>query len=437
MATQKQHRVVCVGGGYGNLTAISQLLRYRNPQDGISITLIDPQAYQESRSEIDTVVAFGTNPDFVRIWFKDIYRGTDVCVVQGAMDGLDTKNHTVRVSLNNGQECDFSYDTLVLGLGAEASMPPIKGLRENALAMWSLRDLEVYRQEIEDRVMEAVYEGDAQKRRDLLTFSIVGAGATGIEVVGPLVESMRRRCVRTGLDMREVTINLLDGTEHVLQNNLSPDQQVIADEYIKNLGVNLFMGSFVDEVTEDEIILQNGTRVKSGLLLFAGGAKTPEYVCDWGLPTDRCRIVVNDDLTVASTGTESGVDVTGIYALGDCAAQTFEGETMPHALLAQHAMHQGIYVAKNIIADIRGTEHKTYGGTLLGQLVSVGSRYAIGWIPGMNVRGSLAILIKHSSFALYWYYCGGPKFAAQRWMELARMTRYATTFPSKPQYYFK
>ncbi len=433
---KKPHRIVVVGGGYGGVTAAMILADHHDNED-LEIVVVSKEPIMETKMEMDTVVPYSADHDFCRIWLPPLFKNRNVRLVQAEMTALDTEAQEITMLLTPyAATCEYlkgddgaclitelpkrevtqlEYDTLVMAVGANSSNPPVEGLDEYATKIWWVKDIKHYKRLVENRLRMAIEEPDATKRKELLTFVIIGGGATGVEICGPLAQSVRSRAKRMGLSQKEISISLIDSGEHVLKQ-LPDKSRIKADKRLEELGVKLILGVRVSKLTEDFVYLNNNTRIPRGVCLFAGGAKVEPWVSKLGLPMERDRIKINHDLQV------EGFD--NIYAIGDVAAYIPDGEERALPMLAQHALHMGETVAKNIIADIKGTEHVNYEGKIIGQMVSIGYGYSVGEAKGIELSGWPADMGKKMSYALCWKALGGMSMVQQRWLESSRMKKY-------------
>lgn len=418
MLVNTPHQIVIAGAGYGGVVAVHYLIKSKLPEDRYEVVLINPHPWQDSRSELDLIIDHRTNSDFTRIPLTSIFNPDDLKLIYGSLHEIDKENNQVSVKLSNTGECiKLPYDELVLATGAIPSFPPVPGLEEHALSFWSTDDAEKFRAQLESRFMQAKDTLQDDMRNELLTVTIVGAGASGVEAIGPLVSSVKSLANSIGLDSSEICLNLVDGIDHVLLD-LPDSQRVQADEYLKSLGINLYLGSFVDTVSDRHLTLKDGTEINYGLLMFAGGARPSNETNVWGFERDKLnRIVTNSDLTVKGE--------INIWAIGDLAAVAGK-DSDSYPMLAQHAMRQGSLVAKNIQKKLSGDPHLTlYDGTSHGQFVSIGNDFALGWALKESVQldGKLGSIMKHMIYAMYWNEAGGLKLVAQRLKKLRRIRK--------------
>lgn len=431
-----KHRVVIVGGGYAGVTTAMKLADYHDNKN-LEIVVVSKEAVMETKMEIDSVVPYCADHDFCRIWLPPLLKDRNIRLVQAEMTALDTQSKEISLLLTpyvatceylkgDSEVCNISelpmrektqleYDTLVLAMGANSSNPPIEGLDEYATKIWWVKDIKHYKRLVENRLRMALEEPDPAKRKELLTFVIIGGGATGVEICGPLAQSVRSRAKRMGLSQKEISISLIDSGTHVLKQ-LPEKSRIKADRRLEELSVTLKLGLRVSKLTKEFVYLDNNTRIPRGLCLFAGGARVEPWVSNLNLPMLKDRVKVGHDLLVEG--------FSNIYAIGDIAAFVPHDSQNPLPMLAQHALHMGETAANNILADINGRKHNEYSGNIVGQMVSIGYGYSVGETKGIQLSGWPADFGKKMSYALCWNALGGLSMVQQRWLESSRMKKY-------------
>lgn len=433
---KKPHRIVVVGGGYGGVTAAMILADHHDNED-LEIIVVSKEPSMETKMEMDIVVPYSADHDFCRIWLPPLFKNRNVRLVQAEMTALDTEAQEITMLLTPyAATCEYlkgddgaclitelpkrevtqlEYDTLVMAVGANSSNPPVEGLDEYATKIWWVKDIKHYKRLVENRLRMAIEEPKATKRKELLTFVIIGGGATGVEICGPLAQSVRSRAKRMGLSQKEISISLIDSGTHVLKQ-LPEKSRIKADKRLEQLGVTLKLGLRVSKLTEEFVYLDNNTRIPRGLCLFAGGARVEPWVSNLHLPMLKDRIKVEHDLLVEG--------FSNIYAIGDVAAFVPDNSQNPLPMLAQHALHMGETAANNILADIQGRKHRVYSGNIVGQMVSIGYGYSVGETKGIQLSAWPADFGKKMSYALCWNALGGLSMVQQRWIESSRMKKY-------------
>ncbi|MGC9311152.1 MAG: NAD(P)/FAD-dependent oxidoreductase, partial [Sediminispirochaetaceae bacterium] len=182
-------KIVVLGGGYGGITALKKLYRRFRKKADIEITLIDKNPYHTLLTEIHEVAGSRVEPDAVQISFARIFGGTRIKRVTDTIVDIDFENNTLK-----SESSSYRYDYLIIGAGGEPEFFDIPGVQENSFTLWSFEDAMRLRNQIEYRFREAAREPDSARRRRMLTFVIAGAGFTGIELAGEIIERKKTLC---------------------------------------------------------------------------------------------------------------------------------------------------------------------------------------------------------------------------------------------------
>jgi NADH dehydrogenase len=172
-------RIVILGGGYGGVHAAKKLYKQYKRRDDVEITLIDKNPYHTLMTELHEIAGSRTEPEAVQVSFHKIFGGKKVNVVIDEITGIDLEEKKLTSETTN-----YGYDYLVIGAGGAPEFFDIPGVQENSFTLWSLEDAIRIRTHVEDCFREAAKEPNPEKRRQLLNFTIAGAGFTGIELAG-------------------------------------------------------------------------------------------------------------------------------------------------------------------------------------------------------------------------------------------------------------
>jgi NADH:ubiquinone reductase (H+-translocating) len=409
-ATTKR-RVVVAGAGYAGTTCAVDLARGLRPEDDAEILVVEPNPCQQALSELD-LVAVGPNlTEFCELWHPHIFRDLPVRACYNRIAEVLPDEHEVVVE--GGEH--VPYWRLVIATGAEAAVPPIPGLAENAITMWSVDDARRLQRRGQTMLKAAARVADHAERQRLLSFTVVGGGATGVEIVGTLAQLLPKRVAEAGLDPADLRIHLVEGREQILFD-LPEKDRLKAVRRLERMGCEVITGAFVDRVEQGAIILVNGRRVDSNILVWAGGAKADPDARDWGLETAASgRIVVDTSLRTPSH--------PDIYAVGDVAEGKDPETGTPLLMLAQMAIQEGPSAAKNILREARCEAPRTFEPHLRGEFVSVGPRWGVGWMYGFPLAGIPAITMKRITYVRYWLQVGGLRLAWRRTKELLALAR--------------
>jgi NADH dehydrogenase len=357
--------IIIVGGGFAGLAAAKALRK--TPAEIILIDRTNHHLFQPLLYQVATSVL---TPSQIATPIRGILRKQkNTVVILGEVTGVDKDQKRVFVSDADRQNVPISYDYLILATGSTHSYFGHNEFEQFAPGLKSLADAEAARNKILQAFELAEAEDDPERHRDLLTFVLVGAGPTGVEMAGALAV-----LVRTSLKSEFRRINpasarivLVDMAPRVL-GTFSESLSKAAKARLEKLGVEVRLGHAVDQIDADGIIVA-GERIASKTVIWTAGV-SPSPAGKWlNVETDRAgRVRILKDLTVPGH--------VEIFVVGDTASLDQNGKPLPG--VAQVAMQQGRYAAKvihNRIAGKRPPDPFSYFDK--GSMAVVGKGFAV------------------------------------------------------------
>jgi len=368
--------IVILGAGFGGVYVAKRLAPYvRNGL--IDITIVNKTNYFLFTPLLHEVATGGLSTNNTAESIREIFRGTGIEMCQGKIEEVDLENQRVLV---NG--CTIAYDYLVVATGAESNYYGIPGADRLTFPIKTLADAVHIRDRVIDAFEKAIFEEDPVERNRLLSFVIVGGGATGVEVAAELAqfidEMVERYYSKTNrCHPEESAIGLIHMGSELLEQ-FKPSLRKAAEKRLRENGVEIHLNCSVTEVTKAGVSLSNGSTVAAATVIWTAGVKPniPHFKNE--LPS-----MVSGRLRVDEYFRLSGHE--RVFALGDVAGYA-EGETLL-PMLAQVAEAESKIVAKNILASIRGKKLRTLKYRSKGTLVSVGQWFAIGELFSLNLAG--------------------------------------------------
>src|SRR6266403_4599893 len=382
----KRWHVVIVGGGFGGLRAAQALKSAR-----VDVTLIDRRNYHLFQPLLYQVATGSLSPGEIAAPLRSVFsRQKNTRVLLGEVVDIDPL--AKRVVLADGAVIE--YDSLIVAAGSQTSYYGHDEWREWAPGMKSIEEATNIRHKILYAFEVAERLTDPVQRRAWLTFVIVGAGATGVELAGAIGEIARQTLKNDFRSIRpeEAEIILLDGAPRVLPP-FPDDLAQKAQRSLEKLGVEVKTGVMVKDVDREGLTIQthDGTqRLNARTVIWAGGVTVSPLgrtvAKRTNAETDRGgRIKVNSDLTVPN--------YPDIYVIGDLAlAQGPSGKPLPG--VAQVAMQQGTYAAKAIVRKLAGeTEIKPFKYFDKGDMAVIGRWSAVANIFDAHISGFFAWII--------------------------------------------
>lgn len=334
-------QIVIVGGGFGGLAAAKAL---KNTQ--AEITLIDRTNHHLFQPLLYQVATAALTPSQIATPTRSILRKQrNTTVILGEATGVDKDQKCVLVSDADRENVQLAYDYLILATGATHSYFGHNEFEAFAPGLKSLADAEAARNKILQAFELAEAEDDPSRHRDLLTFILVGAGPTGVEMAGALgvlVRTTLKSDFRR-IDPASARIVLVDMAPRVLPP-FSEDLSKAARQRLEKLGVEVRLGHSVDQIDADGIVVA-GERIASKTVIWTAGV-APSPAGKWlRAETDRAgRVRTQKDLTVPGH--------PEIFVVGDTASLDQDGKPLPG--VAQVAIQGGRYAGKVIHNRIAG-----------------------------------------------------------------------------------
>ena len=337
-----QPRIVIVGAGFGGLAATKAL-----KNTPVQIILIDRANHHLFQPLLYQVATAALTPSQIATPIRSILRKQkNVTVVLGEATGVDKERRCVLVSTADRERVPVAYDYLILATGATHSYFGHNEFEEFAPGLKSLADAVSARNRILQAFEQAEAEDDPSRHRDLLTFILVGAGPTGVEMASALAILVRTTLKSDfrRIDPTSARVVLVDMAPRVLPP-FSEDLSEAAKRRLEDLGVEVRLGHSVDQIDDDGIVVA-GERIASKTVIWTAGV-APSPAGKWlKVETDRAgRVRVQKDVTVPGH--------PEIFVVGDTASFEENGKPLPG--VAQVAMQQGRYAGKVIRSRVTGS----------------------------------------------------------------------------------
>ena len=373
-APAKPHRVVIVGAGFGGLETT-----YRLGGAPVEITLIDRRNHHQFQPLLYQVATASLATSEIAWPIRYLLRDRkDVTTLFANVNGVDAAGK--RVLLDDDDS--LPYDTLVLATGARHAYFGHDEWEPFAPGLKTLEDATTLRRRILVAFERAERETDPRQCAALLTFAIIGAGPTGVELAGTIADLARDTLPRDfrHIDTRKARVVLIEAGPRVLAG-FPDDLSAYAKASLERLGVEVMLGEAVTECSADGVVY-GGKTLDARTIIWAAGVRASR-AAEWlNAPADRAyRLQVEPDLTVPGH--------PDIFAIGDTV--TIAGpDGTPVPGIAPAAKQQGRYVASLIRARLNGTTLPPFRYKHAGSLAQIGNRLAVidfGWI---KLRGAIA-----------------------------------------------
>ncbi|CAN5862320.1 NAD(P)/FAD-dependent oxidoreductase [soil metagenome] len=362
-------QVVIIGAGFGGLNAAKSLKNV-----DVDVTIIDRRNFHLFQPLLYQVASAALNPSDIAYPIRSIFRRQRNVrrIVMGEVVGLDLEDR--RVKLAEGAAVPFDY--LVVASGATHSYFGNDQWSEFAPGLKTIEDALYIRRQILSAFEEAERQPD--RAAELLTFVVVGAGPTGVEMAGAMAEIAVHATSNEfkHIDPTSSRVVLVEGAPFVLPVYPEP-LSLKAKRQLETLGVEVLTGSLVHSIDGSGVTLGDGTRIESETVLWAAGVKASQLGELLGAPLDRAgRVVVDSDLSIPGR--------LNVLVIGDLA-------TVPGVPgVAPAAMQMGRYVARLIRSDLMGKERKPFEYRNKGSLATIGRARGVADFGKVRFSGFLA-----------------------------------------------
>nr|WP_295890491.1 NAD(P)/FAD-dependent oxidoreductase [uncultured Devosia sp.] len=363
-----QHHVVIVGGGFGGLAAAQALAGA-----DVLITLIDRRNHHLFQPLLYQVATAALGTSEIAWPVRHILRSRrDVTTLLAVVTGVDVAGKAV--VLEDGSR--VSYDSLVLATGARHAYFGHDEWEQFAPGLKTLEDATTIRRKLLLAFEAAERETDPSKRRALLTFVLIGAGPTGVEMAGAIIELARVTLKGEFRSIRpdEARVVLIEGGQRVLAN-FKPELSDYTLRALRDLGVEVELGAAVTEIDAAGVVY-GGKRLDASTIIWAAGVQASPAARWLGVEPDRAgRVKVEPDLTVPGH--------PEIFVIGDTATITMpDGKPVPG--VGDGAKQGGKHAARVIRARLgRFGKPLPFRYKHAGDLATIGKRAAVidfGWI---------------------------------------------------------
>lgn len=371
-------RIVALGAGFGGLQAVLHLEQRYRQRAGVEIILVSDQNFMLFTPLLPQIASSYINPRHIVQAVRDIRGRRRFRFRRDTVRAIDVCAR--RIELTDGS---LDYDTLVIALGSRADYFGIPGAAEHTLNFKSLEDSVILRERVLDCLEHADHIQDADEKRRLLTFAVVGGGYTGVELISELHDFMFGYAAKRyrGISASEIRLVLIEAAPDILRG-VHPKLGAHSRKRLQKQGVQIRFRAHVTRCFRDGIEINNTEILSAATVAWSAGVRAVELVEALPGPHDRIgRAIVNDSLQLEGH--------PEVFLVGDsCAA--LSARDAPR--VAPVAIAQGSIAARNIVHLERGEPLETYQYVSQGVLISLGMNHAVISIGGLQFGGYFAWL---------------------------------------------
>ena len=382
-----RYDVVIVGGGFAGAWCAKTLGRLLGPGGEKRVALIAESNVMVFQPMLAEVAGSSLSPLDVVNPLRQLCRHVDV--LQGEVQRIDWARKTIAV--NGGRfsrNHEIGFGQLVLTLGSVTDLSRVPGMAEYGRPMKSVADALRLRATVINRLEEANLVDDPALRARLLTIVVAGGGYTGVETAGQLLDFMTgARRYYANLNNTPIRVVLVHGHDHLLAE-IGPELGTHAQRVLEKRGMEIRLNTRVAEITADRVIFADGNVIEAHTIVTTiGNAPNPvvlDLCAQLNLVTERGRVRTDETLRVPG--------YPELWSAGDCAAVPWNdrGEIKTSPPTAQFAQRQGVQIARNIAAVLKGGAPAPFRYRYMGQMAAIGEREAVAEVFGFRFSGFFA-----------------------------------------------
>ncbi|HIZ02338.1 MAG TPA: NAD(P)/FAD-dependent oxidoreductase [Candidatus Bacteroides merdipullorum] len=376
IAKTNAKRVVIVGGGFGGLKLANALRK-----SGMQVVLVDKNNFHQFPPMIYQVASSGIEPSSISFPFRKLFRKRKNFYFRMAEARCIFPDRKI-LQTSIGK---VEYDYLVFAAGTTTNFFGNKHLEEEAMPMKTLPEAMGLRNALLSNLERSITCATEQERNELQNIVIVGGGATGVEIAGVLSE-MKRYVLPTDypdMDSSQLNIFLIEAAGRLL-GGMSPESSAAAEQFLRNMGVNVCLHKKVTDYRDHKVIFEDGMEIPTRTFIWVSGVKA---VSIGNIPPE-C-LGRGGRLKVDAYNRVEGLK--DVFAIGDQCIMTADKDyPNGHPQLAQVAIQQGKLLAENLKRMEKKKSLKPFHYKNLGSMATVGRNRAVAEFKKVKTQGWIA-----------------------------------------------
>lgn len=369
-------RVIIVGGGFGGLKLANKL-----KNSGFQVVLVDKNNYHQFPPLIYQIASSGLEPSSISFPFRKIFqKRKDFYFRMAEVRAIYPEKNMIQTSIGKAE-----YDYLVLAAGTTTNFFGNEHIADEAMPMKTVSEAMGLRNAILSNIERSITCGNDRERQELLNIVIVGGGATGVEIAGALSEMKKFVIPNDYPDMPSslMHIYLIEAGSRLLPA-LSEHSSDAAEQFLRQMGVNILLNKRVTDYKDHKVTLEDGTEIATRTFIWVSGVAAVS--------------IGNMDPSAIGRGQRIKVDefnrvqgTSNVFAIGDQCLQTTDSNYPGgHPQLAQVAIQQGELLAKNLKRQEQSKEMKPFHYRNLGSMATIGRNRAVAEFKNVKMNGFLA-----------------------------------------------
>ncbi|HWW18406.1 MAG TPA: FAD-dependent oxidoreductase [Candidatus Saccharimonadales bacterium] len=375
-------RVVVVGGGFAAVQ-FAKTLRSKLRASECDILLFSRENHMVFHPLLADVAGASINGDAAAAPLRQMLPGVE-CRTE-RVQRISLSSSEIEFDDGNGALTRLHYDHVVVACGAESNLGIIPGMSDHAFAFKVMRDAVELRQQIVRQMESAEAATDPNLRRWHLSFIIVGAGFSGVEVAGEINELVRSSTrFYQNFRKEDVLVSMVHSQDQILPE-VAPKLREFARKKMEKAGITMVLNTRAVAATHEGVELNDGRMLRGATIVCTIGTATSPIVQALDVPKERGRIRTTPEMRIEGQ--------TNAWAIGDCAYIINAFDNKPAAPTGQFAERQGRQAALNVVRLLKAEPTQPFRFKALGQLCSIGGYQAVAEMLGVHISGFVAWLL--------------------------------------------
>jgi NADH:quinone reductase (non-electrogenic) len=372
--------IAIIGGGFAG-TTLARALDGRLPR-GYELLLISEESHTTFTPMLPEAVGAAVFPEQIVAPIRQMVR--QARFVMGRVTNIDFVARTITCEALAGA-CTFAYEHVVLAFGNRARLDLIPGAARHALPLKTIGDAMHLRNHVLRRLARIELEVDAELRKRLGHFVVIGGGFSGVETAGALADSLRDiASYYPRVAATELKVTLLQDIDRLLPE-LPEQLGHAAHRSLAQRGVEVKVKAKAEHVSERGVLLADGTFIEASSVICTIGTMPNALVQQLPVPLERGRVVVDDGLAIKG--------VAAAWAVGDCAWVRNAHDGLISPPTAQFAIREANCLAHNLLATERREPKSPFRYRPRGSMAAIGHRRGVAEVFGIPLWGFAAWLL--------------------------------------------
>jgi NADH dehydrogenase len=379
-------KILILGGGFGGMHVLKELQKKLDAKN-TSITIVSDNNYFLFTPMLPEVASGMLNPRDITTPIREFC--TSAKFYQATVFSVDLQQRLVTITRKfDGKNHALEYDYLVLAVGSDNNFYGNKPIEENSFPIKTVEDAIELRNQTLSMMEIAAQTGSVELQQKFLTFTVVGAGFAGVEIIGEINHFVRKSVKQAYPTINENNINMiLISSKNEILPELNYKLGESARSYLKKMGVRIISNVKAIDAGESHVELSDGEIIPCTTLIWTGGVTTNSMIKSLICEHDKGGKVLVDKFLRLKDHPE-------VFALGDCAAilDTDTGKFYPPT--AQHALRESTVVAQNIKKSLESDSNlKEFSYQSKGMMATIGNKAGVASLMGLSITGVLAWVI--------------------------------------------